>query len=88
MPKKLFDGTKAGPGRPKGKPNKVTVEVREMLRNALDQAGGTAYFVKQSKENPQAFMALVSKLIPSDIRATVTTATLEEILAGSKTDTP
>ena len=36
------NGGKPGPGRPKGMPNKITGDLREMIRGALDEAGGQA----------------------------------------------
>lgn len=62
-----YFGGKPGPGRPKGKPNKVTIAVREMVIKALDQAGGVEYLVRQAKDNPNAFMQLVGKVIPLQV---------------------
>jgi len=63
----------AGPGSPKtggrekGTPNKVTKALKEMILGALDDAGGQDYLKKQAKENPSAFMALLSKVLPMTI---------------------
>ena len=46
----------AGKGRPKGARNKLTRDIREMIRAALDKAGGIAYLVKQAELNPTAFV--------------------------------
>ncbi len=54
----------AGKGRPKGTPNKTTKQVKEMILAALDTAGGIDYLVRQSEENPTAFMTLVGKVLP------------------------
>lgn len=54
----------AGKGRPKGTPNKTTKQVKEMILAALDMAGGIDYLVRQSEENPTAFMTLVGKVLP------------------------
>jgi hypothetical protein len=51
-------------GRTKGTPNKLTGAVKEMILQALDQAGGVDYLVKQAKKNPGAFLALVGKVLP------------------------
>jgi hypothetical protein len=59
----------AGKGRKKGVPNKLTGAVKEMVREALDQAGGVDYLKRQAKESPTAFLALVGKLIPAEINA-------------------
>lgn len=53
-----------GIGRPKGRPNKVTTAIKEMIIQALDGAGGIAYLQRQATENPVAFMGLVGKVIP------------------------
>jgi hypothetical protein len=55
----------AGRGRPKGSRNKVQAAVKDMIAQALDQAGGIDYLVVQSRENPTAFMSLVGRIIPT-----------------------
>jgi hypothetical protein len=54
----------AGKGRPKGVPNKMTAQVKEMILAALEKAGGVDYLVAQADENPTAFMSLVGKVLP------------------------
>lgn len=58
---------KAGPGRRKGVPNKTTTAIKEMVVSALDKAGGVEYLVKQSSENPTAFLGLVGKVLPLQV---------------------
>jgi hypothetical protein len=58
-------------GSRKGVPNKVTRDIREMIRESLDRAGGVAYLVKQATLNPASYLALVSKIIPQQINATI-----------------
>ncbi len=58
---------KAGPGRPKGIPNKQTTALKEMILQALGTAGGIDYLVQQSQENPTAFLTLVGKVLPLDV---------------------
>lgn len=69
-PKGKKKGYKTG-GRVKGRPNKVTQDLRELVRGALDEAGGQAYLVRQAEEKPQAFLALIARLIPNTVRADV-----------------
>ena len=57
-------------GRPAGSPNKLTSELKEMIREALELAhenGGVAYLVEQSKANPKAFLALLGRILPIDV---------------------
>lgn len=56
-----------GPGRPKGSQNKVTKDLKDMILGALDQAGGMEYLYQQAVENPKAFLALLSRVLPKDL---------------------
>lgn len=58
----------AGPGRPKGSVNKVTKQLKEMILGALDTKGGQAYLERQAEEFPVAFMTLLGKVLPSEMR--------------------
>ena len=58
-----------GLGRPKGMPNKVTKELKEMILGALDDAGGQEYLARQAEENPNAFLTLVGKVLPLSIKS-------------------
>lgn len=60
------DGKKTG-GRKKGTPNKETKLLRDMILEALDKQGGAAYLIKQSEDNPTAFMSLLGKVLPTQI---------------------
>ena len=57
----------AGPGRPKGLPNKNTRVLKEMIMQALDGAGGVEYLVAQAKENPKAFISLLGRVLPLQV---------------------
>lgn len=59
----------AGKGRPKGVPNKVTGELKDMILQALGDAGGVDYLKKQAAENPNAFLTLVGKVLPLQVGA-------------------
>lgn len=60
-------GNKLGVGRPKGLANKINGELKEMIRTALDEAGGVTYLVTCARDNPNAFLGLVGKIIPKDV---------------------
>jgi hypothetical protein len=66
-------GPKLG-GRQKGVTNKVTKELKDMILGALDDAGGQAYLTRQADENPAAFMSLVAKVLPKDIKQEISGA--------------
>lgn len=55
------------PGRPKGVPNKTTTEVKQMILDALSMAGGVEYLARQAEEKPQAFLALVGRVMPLQV---------------------
>ncbi len=57
----------AGKGRTKGTPNKVTGEVKEMILQALAQAGGIEYLARRAEDSPAAFLALVGKVLPLQV---------------------
>lgn len=54
-------------GRKAGTPNKTTGQVKEMVLQALSEAGGVRYLLTQASENPTAFMTLVGKVIPLQV---------------------
>ncbi len=60
-------------GRPKGAPNKVTKALKDMILGALDDAGGQGYLLEQARTNPKAFLSLIGRVLPSEIKTTVTT---------------
>jgi hypothetical protein len=59
----------AGKGRPKGSQNKATKELKEMILQALDGAGGVDYLQRQASENPTAFLSLIGKVLPMQLNA-------------------
>ena len=58
-------------GRKVGTPNKIPNEVREMILAALDGAGGVEHLQRQATDNPGAFLTLVGKMLPKDVRGDV-----------------
>ena len=62
-------GQKAGPGRPKGLQNKMTVEVKQMILDALEGAGGVDYLTERANDprTAAAFLSLVGKVLPMQV---------------------
>jgi hypothetical protein len=59
-------GKKKG-GRAKGTPNKVTRELKDMVIQALANAGGVDYLTRQAEDNPGPFMTLLGKVLPLQV---------------------
>ena len=64
---KRHGGRRPGAGRKKGVPNKVTADIKAMVLGALDRAGGEEYMLEQARSNPNAFLTLVGKVLPTQI---------------------
>lgn len=63
MPFKKGEG-----GRPKGTKNKATAALKDMILQALSNAGGVTYLEQQAKKNPNAFMQLVGRVLPLQMK--------------------
>lgn len=66
------DGTgrfaKGNRGRAKGSTNKTPRKLKEMVLQALDEAGGVEFLVRQAtKKNNAPFMALLAKVLPLQV---------------------
>src|SRR5262252_4400810 len=61
-------GRKTGGGSRKGRPNKLTADLKTMILGALDKAGGEEYLMRQANENPSAFMTLLGKVLPLQLQ--------------------
>ncbi len=57
----------SGQGRPKGIPNKINRELKEMILAALGNAGGVDYLTAQAHESPGAFLTLIGKVLPTTL---------------------
>jgi len=58
-----------GPGRKKGVPNKNTALIRDMVAQALDDAGGAKYLTERANDprTASAFLGLVGKVMPVQV---------------------
>ena len=63
----MATGRKTGGGSRKGRPNKATAALKDMILEALDDAGGVSYLQKQANKNPSAFLTLVGKVLPLQV---------------------
>lgn len=60
--------TNAGKGRPKGSLNKLTSTVKEAVEVAFTEVGGAEYLVTLARRDPRAFVTLLCKILPNDVR--------------------
>lgn len=63
-------GKKPKGGSRKGIPNKVTRELKEMILEALDNAGGVEYLERKANDprTASAFLTLVGKVLPMTVQ--------------------
>lgn len=61
---------KGNPGKPKGATNKATKELKEMILEALSEAGGVDYLVRKADDprTASAFIALIGKVLPMTVQ--------------------
>lgn len=66
---KSLKNLKPGQGRPKGTPNKFTADVKAMILQALDGAGGAEYLQERANDprTAAAFLGLVGKVLPMQV---------------------
>lgn len=76
----------AGPGRPRGVPNKATAELRDMIRQALDKAGGVKYLEWLSLKRPESFTTLLGKILPTKIEGSVALTVADLVTQAAKDD--
>ncbi len=57
------------PGKPKGATNKLTREVKTMILEALESAGGVEYLTERAQDprTASAFLTLVGKVLPLQV---------------------
>lgn len=79
-------GKREGAGRPKGSLDKNNKQLREMILAALEEKGGVEYLAAKADSHPQAFMSLLSRVLPmtvaGDPEAPLRIVTRIELVAG------
>ncbi len=55
-------------GRKKGTPNHTTTTLKDMILAALAEVGGQAYLAEQASKNANAFMTLVGRVLPLQVK--------------------
>lgn len=60
-------GTPKTGGRVKGTPNKHQADVRQMMIDALNAAGGVEYLRQRALDQPVAFLGLIGKVLPLQV---------------------
>ena len=81
---KLQKGRKKTGGRIKGTPNKSTVEIKSAIMNAFEKVGGESYLTRVAVEDPKTFCALLAKILPAELKATIEGVDRSEILARAR----
>lgn len=72
----------AGRGRPKGAPNKNTKALKDMILGALDKAGGEEYLQRQADDNPNAFLALIGRVLPTEMKGSLEGNLIVNVVTG------
>jgi hypothetical protein len=67
-------------GSRKGIPNKLTRQVKEMILDALDRAGGVDYLVGLAEDEPKAFAGLIGRVLPLQLTGEGGGAILHEVI--------
>lgn len=65
------EGRKKTGGRKKGTPNKATAMLKESILASFDKMGREEYLVRMAEEQPRAYLNLLGKVLPSEIKADV-----------------
>lgn len=54
-------------GSRRGCPNKLTATIKDDVLKSFDAVGRWQYLVQQAKENPKAYLHLLSRLVPQEV---------------------
>ena len=67
-------------GRPKGSKDKVSRDIKTACLQAFEEGGGAQWLKRQMKTEPRAFMALLGKILPSQIEAKIDVTTKQVLI--------
>jgi hypothetical protein len=73
-------------GSRKGKPNKLTRDLKEMILGALSAGGGQKWLEQQMAANPAAFMTLIGKVLPLQVSGADGGPVTFQVITGVKRD--
>ncbi len=60
--------------RTKGAIGKLNRDMKDVIHLAFRRAGGVSYLVRQAEAEPKAFMGLLAKIVPAEVRLDVAVA--------------
>jgi hypothetical protein len=63
-----MSGVKGKSGRKAGTPNKIPAALKDMILQALANVGGAAYLQDQAIKNPNAFLSLIGRVLPLQVK--------------------
>lgn len=69
MPRAKGSPRPAGSGRQRGTQNRLTRQLKDLILAALDAAGGVEYLTRQAEAQPGAFLALIGRVLPLQVKA-------------------
>ena len=72
-------------GRKAGAPNKTTVAVKDAILAAFDEVGGKDYLVEIARSEPKAFLTLLGKLVPAQVRVEIESSDVPLVVLRSFT---
>lgn len=60
-------GKRPGSGRPPGRPNVFSAEIKDALQRAFKKLGGAKYLEQLGRTDPKAFTHMLTKVLPTEI---------------------
>lgn len=74
----------AGPGRPKGVPNKVSGLAKDAVAKVFEDIGGVGRMAEWAQENPTQFYQIYAKLLPLQVNGAGENG--EHLIAGIRVE--